>query len=169
MKGSERNKKCPCGSNKKWKNCCSNLTNDEFVGNSSSEANTEPIPDEVLDFFGKLQRDSEVLKKLGIHESYQQVVMRAREGYIVPLENSIFRIETDEVLNFYEIIGTIAMETFGNDWTEQEGKKEAKDRSEIYKIINILGATGTFKKIISYTGKKIGTTSIPESGFSKNF
>jgi uncharacterized protein YchJ len=22
MKGSERNNKCPCGSNKKWKKCC---------------------------------------------------------------------------------------------------------------------------------------------------
>lgn len=168
MKGSERNKKCPCGSGKKWKNCCNDM-NFSSETKDASVQNQEPVPKEVMEYFRGIQIDSEFLKKLGIYQNDQQIISRVKEGYLVPLENAIFSIKADEALTFYEVIGVIAMETLGNDWIENEGKKDPINRSEIYQIISILGATDTFKKVISYTGKKIGSSAIPNSGFSKNF
>ncbi|KKQ46296.1 MAG: hypothetical protein US63_C0003G0009 [Candidatus Moranbacteria bacterium GW2011_GWC2_37_8] len=166
MKGSDRNKKCPCGSDKKWKDCCPDFNVENMEKNVGGKIS---VPKEVIDYFNGIKNEEKFLKKIGIHHDYKGSITRIRDGYIVPLENSIFEIKTEEALNFYEIIGIIATETLGNDWIEEEGKKDAKDRSEIYQIISILGATDTFSKVISYTGKKINSPSIPNSGFSKNF
>jgi hypothetical protein len=84
------------------------------------------------------------------------------------LDKGIFKILSDEILSFYEIIGVIAMETLGSEWIKEQKEKEVRNRSEIYKIITILGATGEFKKVILYEGKKIESY-VPENGFSKNF
>lgn len=164
--GADRNSPCLCGSGKKQKKCCRD--NIEFEKKLSSE---EPDPGdlkEVLNFFRDLERDSQILKRIGIHQRYQQVIARTREGYLISLDKGIFKILSNENFSFYEVIGVIAMETLGSEWIQEQYGKEIKDRSAIYKIISILGATGQFKKIIAYEGKEIESY-VPENGFSKNF
>lgn len=165
--GRLRNCPCDCGSGKKRKKCCKDFPLKTKVVAQASEPTPEDLK-EVLSFFADLERDRQILRKVGIHESYQQVISRIKEGYLMSLEKGIFKIISDEALNFYEVIGVVAMETLGDDWIEKEGKKSVHARSEIYKIMSILGATGGFKKIISYTGRNIDSY-IPENGFSKNF
>lgn len=51
MKGSDRNKKCPCGSDKKWKNCCLNkedISNEESNKYSSKKMNEKTKKDKAF-------------------------------------------------------------------------------------------------------------------------
>lgn len=159
--GKDRNNLCHCGSGIKSKLCSRK--------NHEATQDSEPVPQRVLDYFSALKLDAGFLESLGIYQTHQGTTIRTEDGYRVSLGNGLFKITSGEMLNFYELLGVIAMDTLGDDWINDQGKKSAEDRSDIYKTISLLGATGTFEKIISYEGTKVGSVSIPESGFSKSF
>ncbi len=154
MKGSDRNKKCYCGSNKKRKKCC---------------IEDEKVPVEVSNFFNNLERDRNYMKQVGIFKSYQQVITRTHEEYLIPLDNSIFKIKCAIELSFYDILSNVAIETLGTDWMEEQGKLSVEKRSYLYKTIAFLASNSALEKVVIYNGKKTGKIIQSNAGFSKDF
>ena len=54
MKGSDRNKKCPCGSGRKWKNCCPNMV----IGKK-----LEIPQEEINDLYRKIMEENSSKRK----------------------------------------------------------------------------------------------------------
>ncbi len=155
MKGSERNKKCPCGSGKKWKKC--------------HPEKEDGVPEKVMQFFSRINHDRAILKNIGINSISNQAFSKTQKGYMTLLDNRVFEFETKEDFEFYDLINLVTIETLGNKWIEEESKLPAKDRSYLYKMIHLLAPSTNFKKIIAYTDDKRKDLITPGSGFSKDF
>ena len=56
---------------------------------------------QVLSFFKELERDRQLLRAIGIHQTHQQTVIRNPSDYLFSLSRGIFRIDSKEELGFY--------------------------------------------------------------------
>lgn len=120
-----RNKKCPCGSGKKYKKCCMN-----------KDQNPD-IPYEVIGHFRKVKARQDFLKQAGIHINYVKPIM-FKDKKVFALGNKVYA-DAPPNTTFHSFIIEILKETIGLDWFREQAKLPERERHFISISLEKLG------------------------------
>lgn len=127
MKGSDRNKKCPCGSGKKWKNCCPNM---------AIEKKLEISQEDIDIFYKKIMEENlsrrKRLEKLGIFIDFvKPLILKGRKVWAL---GSRIYYERPERETFHEFLLFILIhQVLGKEWWEHQESLSKNEQHHIYR------------------------------------
>lgn len=127
LKGSDRNKKCPCGSGKKWKNCCPSMA----IGKKLE------IPQEEIDaLYKKITEENfsrrKMLEKIGIFIDFVKPMI-FKERKVWALGSRVY-YERPEKETFHEfLLFILIQQVLGKEWWENQESLPEKEWHHIYR------------------------------------
>lgn len=111
---------CHCGSNKRYRNCCKNKT---------EEKSKNSIPREVIEYFMKARSEQEMMKKAGIHIHYVRPIMFQGKK-VFALGNRVYA-DIPPTETFHTFLIQILKVTIGLDWLREQAKLPNSERHYI--------------------------------------
>jgi hypothetical protein len=121
MKGSIRNKPCPCGSGKKYKKCCLNKDNGPKafrVSKAQAEKLVKPLQ--------MKEAEQKILANMGIHINYvKPIIFKGKKVWAIG--NRVYHSRPPHQ-TFHEFIIEVLQLTLGRGWWEYQKSLAPEER-----------------------------------------